>query len=53
MASTMSPTYPWGNVNDRYRNITQNEFDEIIKRYAAILSDEEVKPDYESVPNGG
>ena len=49
----LSPTYPWGVVNDRYKAMTQEELDSIFKKYAAVLSDEEVRPDYESVPNGG
>lgn len=46
------PSYPWA-LRANEHNLTEEQIRKIIEKYAAILSDEAVEVEYESVENGG
>jgi len=46
------PSYPW-NLPEAEGALTEERIDEILTKYVAILSDDPVEIDYQSVENGG
>lgn len=46
------PSYPWY-MTDRDRSITQEELDEVLKKYVAIVTDSKLEIDFQAVENGG
>ena len=46
------PSYPW-NLPEAETALTEERTDEILTKYVAILSDDPVEIDYQSVENGG
>lgn len=46
------PMYPW-NLSDRDRGLTEESLREMFNRYVAVLTDEPVPVDHQSVENGG
>lgn len=47
-----SPRYPW-QMEDREKNLTEEEVKEIFRKYISILTDASVEVDEQSVENGG
>lgn len=49
-----TPVYPWSQQSEGEKKIkTENDVDEIIRRYVSILTDKPLEITYHSVPNGG
>ncbi len=46
------PSYPW-HMTDRDRTITEEELDEVLKKYVSIVTDSEIEIDYQEIENGG
>lgn len=46
------PSYPW-NLPKAEAALTEERVDEILTKYVAILTDEPIEIDYQSVENGG
>lgn len=46
------PSYPW-NMTERDRSITQDELDEVLKKYVSIITDSKLDIDFQEVENGG
>jgi len=46
------PKYPWS-MNEREKNLTREDVDNIFNKYISILTDKPVRIDYYSVENGG
>jgi len=46
------PSYPW-NMTERDRTVTQEELDEVLKKYVSIISDSKLDIDFQEVENGG
>lgn len=46
------PSYPW-NLPEAEAALTEERIDEILTKYVAILTDEPIEIDYQSVENGG
>lgn len=46
------PSYPW-NLPEAEASLTVEKLDEILMKYVAILTDEPIEIDYQSVGNGG
>ena len=49
------PDYPWylTNRSGEEKELTEEKIKEMIEKYVSILTDEDVKVDYQSVENGG
>ena len=51
-----TPSYPWSKLSEKERNITKEEFNDILRRYVNIVTDnhsDNIAFDYETVENGG
>lgn len=46
------PSYPW-NLEDKEKNLTENDVVNVFNKYISILTDIPVNIDYQSVENGG
>ena len=46
------PSYPWY-MTDRDRTVTQDELDEVLKKYVSIVSDTKLDIDFQAAENGG
>ena len=46
------PTYPWF-ITDTDRTLTEEDVENMFKKYVKILTDEDINIDYYSVENGG
>ena len=49
----LEPSYPWYKISDEEKRLTEKTVKEIMKKYIAILSAQELDFDYQSVENGG
>ena len=47
-----APCYPWG-MTDKEKDLTQDDVDNIFRKYIKILTDDEISIDYQCVENGG
>ena len=47
------PRYPWTTVNVREKNFTENDVNNILKKYTNIITDQIVNIDYEEAVNYG
>lgn len=46
------PSYSWY-MTERDRTVTQEELDEVLKKYVSIVTDSKIEIDYQEVENGG
>jgi len=49
----LEPSYPWYRPSSEEKCLTEKTAKEIIRKYVAILSDQELDFDYQCVQNGG
>ena len=49
----LEPTYPWTNLSDEERNLTEVSLSDIFAKYCRMLTDAEIKPGYERAECGG
>lgn len=49
----MIPYYPWSNVSEKEKNMTENDAIKMFKKYINIFTDEEIFIGYRDVQNGG
>lgn len=49
----LEPAYPWSNLSDEERNLTEASLSDIFVKYCKMLTDAEIKPGYESAGCGG
>ena len=51
-----TPSYPWSKMSEKERNITKEEFNDILRKYVNIVTNnhsDNIAFDYETVENGG
>ena len=49
----LEPTYPWSLLSPEEQSLTEKSARELFLKYAKMLTDEEVLPDYQSAECGG
>lgn len=49
---TYQPTYPW-KLTEAEKMLTVEKLDEMLRKYAAIVTDDPIEMDYQEVENGG
>ena len=49
----LEPAYPWSNLSDEERNLTETALSGIFVKYCRMLTDADIKPGYERAECGG
>lgn len=49
----LTPHYPWSNISEKEKNMTEDDATEMFTKYVHIFTDEPVTVDYYNVENGG